>query len=291
MVKVTTHSITAGDDSPKVISLYRGLRILDMFSETRRQVTIGEMANELGIHKSSASRLAATLAVAGYLRTTPSAGRYDLGSRLAALGPLAGQGMDISKLVTPFLEELSYQTGETSHLGVLRADRVRTVAVVDGWHSVRMHSWVGKEVLAHQSATGTAFLSGLSNDDLRSMYEGVAFERRTPNTVSSIEELIAKVEMTRLSGTTLDDEELEIGMRCLAAPVYSSDGSVQASLGISGPSSRLLLERIPLLIEHVGWAARMASAALGATELKNVGPEPAPLPWLGSDRPSNAPRH
>ena len=271
-----------------IIALRRGLAILDMFSADRRVVGIGDIALELDIHKSSASRLAATLASAGYL-VAASAGNYALGPRLAALGSLAAARQDLTAVVTPFLAELVERTGETGHLAVLDGTTARTVQVVDGWHTVRMHSWVGKASPAHCSSMGKALLAGLPAAEVAQRYRSGSLEVRTDHTIATLDRLRAELDHVRRVGSCVDNEELEVGLRCVAAPVFSPDGTVDASISISGPAQRLTRDRITVLARLVRWWAWRASAARGVLAVPPgwpppPTPEPAAPEWVNGGR-------
>lgn len=145
-----------------------------MFERDRPEIGIGEMAQQLGLHRSTTSRLAATLAVAGYLEPAGEPGRYRLSGRLAALGELAAAAGDVRRAALPYLQGLVRELGETGHLGVLEGTEAVTIEVVDGWQTVRMHSWVGKRSPAHCSSMGKALLAGLSPADFAAHYPGPA---------------------------------------------------------------------------------------------------------------------
>lgn len=245
-------------------TLLSGLRILDMFTRDQQVLGIGEIAHALDLHKSSASRLAATLAHAGYLRLAGSQGTYRLGGRLAALGQLARQGTDLVEWVRPHLEQLTLVTGETGHLAVLKGQDAITLAVTEGWHTIRMHSWEGKTSRAYISSMGKALLTQFSSKDLRDIYGTDTFEKFTPKTTGSMDELIREIRRVQVLGYGVDDEEMEIGMRCVSAPVFDSAGDVVASISISGPSQRLVPSVVPEVAEHVRWHAAQASRDLGA---------------------------
>lgn len=258
--------VTGGNRQPGptvIVALRRGLDILDMFRADRTVIGIGEIARELDIHKSSASRLAATLASAGYL-VAASAGNYTLGPRLAALGSLVGVRQDLAAVVTPLLKELVERTGETGHLAVLDGTTAKTVQVVDGWHTVRMHSWVGKLSPAHCSSMGKALLAGLSEAELDELYPDPAIAERTDHSISTVAQLRRELARIRRSGHSIDNEELEKGLRCVAAPVFSPAAAVDASISISGPAQRLTRERMATLAPLVRWYAWRASVARGA---------------------------
>lgn len=280
-------------DRNLVRSLLHGLTILDMFQQDRRVIAIGDMARQLGLHKSSASRLAATLAAAGYLEPTATPGNYRLGSRVAVVGALAADDSDIERIVLPFLQHLTWLTGETGHLALLDGPDTRTLAVTDGWHTVRMHSWVGKTSPAYCSSMGKALLAGLPEGTVRALYPQNALATFTERTVSDVERLIADLATLRERGYGFDDEELVPGLRCISAPIVGRNGAVVASISISGPAQRLNYEAVEKVSAHVRWAAAQASKALGATPYTPVGwaesptQEPERLDWVERARPEN----
>ncbi|MGH3215346.1 MAG: IclR family transcriptional regulator [Trebonia sp.] len=116
-------------------ALLHGLAVLDMFSWDRPVVGIGEVSRQLGVHRSTASRLAATLATAGYLEPAGEQGRYRLAAKLYLLGELAVAGNQLRRAALPPLRELVSNLGETGHLGILDGTEAVTVAVVDGWQT------------------------------------------------------------------------------------------------------------------------------------------------------------
>lgn len=255
-----------------IVALRRGLDILDMFTADRPVVGITEIADELDIHKSSASRLAATLAASGYL-VAASAGNYTLGPRVGALGSLIASRQDLAAVVTPFLKDLVEVTGETGHLAVLDGTLAKTVQVVDGWHTVRMHSWVGKLSSAHCSSMGKALLAGLSEADVDERYADAGLAVMTDRTIGTMDQLHEELARIRRSGYSLDDEELEVGLRCVAAPVFAPEGTVDASISISGPAQRLSIPRMAALARLVRWHAWRASRARGALSVPAGWPE------------------
>jgi hypothetical protein len=154
--------IVAEQRDGKVTALLHGLAVLDLFGRDRTVVGVVDIAKNLGVHRSTASRLAATLASAGYLETAGEPGRYRLAPKLATLGELAAVGTDLRRAADGPLRDLVAQLGETAHLGVLEGTEAVTIDVVDGWQTVRMHSWVGKRSPAHCSSIGKALLAELS---------------------------------------------------------------------------------------------------------------------------------
>jgi DNA-binding IclR family transcriptional regulator len=245
-------------------SLLHGLEILDMFERDRPEIGIGEMAQQLGLHRSTTSRLAATLAVAGYLESAGEPGRYRLSGRLAALGELAAAEGDVRRTALPYLQELVQELGETGHLGVLEGTEAVTIEVVDGWQTVRMHSWVGKRSPAHCSSMGKALLAGLSAAEFDARYPGRRLEARTDQTITDTGALRQHLAGVRERGYAVDRGELEPHLCCVAGPVFDRTGAVVASISVSGPDSRIDEAGVPAIAAAVRRAAGQISARLGA---------------------------
>jgi DNA-binding IclR family transcriptional regulator len=245
-------------------SLQHGLQILDMFERERPEIGIGEMAEQLGLHRSTTSRLAATLAAAGYLQPAGEPGRYRLSGRLAALGELAAAGADVRRTALPYLQDLVQELGETGHLGVLEGTEAVTVGVVDGWQTVRMHSWVGKRSPAHCSSMGKALLAGLPAAEFAARYPGRRLEARTDRTITDTRELTTHLAEVRNHGYAVDRQELEPHLCCVAGPVFDRTGTVVASISVSGPDSRIDDAAIPAIAAAVCQTADLISDRLGA---------------------------
>lgn len=247
-----------------ISSLRKGLDVFDMFSRDRTVVTVGEIARHLGLHKSSASRIAATLVALNYLRVAPRASGFQLGGKLARLGSIAVIDTSLTDVAEPVMQALAESTGETCHLGVLEASDAVTVALVDGSFSLRLHSWVGKRSPAHLTSMGKVLLAGLSDRALDMLYPGEELEAPTPYSIATKSALKSQLAKIRVNGYALDNEELEIGLRCVAAPIHSHDQRVVASLTIAGSASRIQLSSIGGYIDKVRSAADRISRELGA---------------------------
>ena len=252
------------DRSGTVASLAHGLSILSLYCEGAQVIGIGEMAQRLGLHRSTTSRLAATLCASAYLERADTAGRYRLGPRVLELGVLASQGRNLRAIAVEELSGLVERYGETAHLGMLDGREARMVAVVDGWHSVRHHSAIGKLSPAHCSSLGKALLVGLSPETLRELYpdEG-ALVRPTEKSIHSFQELEHELALTRERGYSLDDEELELGLRCVGAPVIDAFGTLVAAVSVSGPSARVHGRVVDELAREVRAAAERISRRIG----------------------------
>ena len=245
-------------------SLRNGLAILELFSEQEPSLTVGEIARRVGLHKSTASRIAATLNETGYLESAGATGRYRLGPKPLRLAAAVPSARSLTELAAPIIRGVVADTGETGHLAVLDGGEVLTVFVADGWRSIRMHATVGKRAPAHASAAGKAMLTGLSAQEIRRRLGSGTLEPRTEHTVRSADELDEALRAVRSRGIALDDEELEVGLRCVAAAILDPVGQPVAAVALSGPTQRVSGEWWRTLEVSVKRAARQISEALGA---------------------------
>jgi DNA-binding IclR family transcriptional regulator len=259
-----------------VNTLLHGLAILRMYSDEQQVLGVSQIARQIGVHRSNASRLAASLHAMGFLTRTADAGQYRLGPELIRLGRLASRNNDLAQQALGPLRQLVEQTGETGHIGILDGAEALTIAVVDGWHTVRMHSHVNKRSQAYCSSIGKALLSGLDPAALRQRFHGRRLTAMTPNSITSVAALLRELDEVRARGYATDNEELEPGLRCIAAPIRDADGAVVAGLGLSGPAVRLTGEALADLADRVLRAAAEASEAIGGARRDTGRPVPQP---------------
>jgi DNA-binding IclR family transcriptional regulator len=254
---------TDGTRGDQVKALRHGLEILRMVSDDHPVIGVSEIARTIGVHRSSASRLAATLHAMGFLTRAGEAGQYRAGPELIRLGRLAARDIDVAEQALGPLRRLVEQTGETGHIGILDGIEAVTIAVVDGWQTVRMHSHVNKRSPASCSSLGKSMLSGFPDEQVREMFDGRELPARTPASITTVPGLLHELAQVRQLGYACDNEELEPGLRCLAAPIRDADGAVVASLGVSGPAARFTQEALAGLAAAVRQAAAEATSAIG----------------------------
>jgi DNA-binding IclR family transcriptional regulator len=154
-----------------------------------------------------------------------------------------------------------------------------------------MNSWVGKSSPAYASSLGKTLLAGLPDSEVLALCSGEELEAFTPRTLRTLPDLLARLEVIRRSGYALDDEELEIGLRCVSAPLFGPNGRVDGAIGVSGPSQRLTLEAVGLVAEHVRWWTTKANIALGVVSAPDGWApfptvEPGALDWVERVRKS-----
>lgn len=238
----------------------RALELLHLIGQA--PMNVKEIAGALGIHNSSASRLAATLRRNNYLRKN-SQGKYDLGYAIFELAFLLRERLDIIKVSLPFIEELNAATGETIHLAVFDGKSVVYINKIDSSHSIRMYSRVGKKVQPYCTAIGKVLLASMPKDDLLKYLEGVELIKYTDNTITDKESLLLELEEIKKCGLAWDRGEHEKDIVCVACPVYDFNNKAIASISISVPK-RPGQEEIPLsYCEHLQEITKKVSREMG----------------------------
>jgi DNA-binding IclR family transcriptional regulator len=233
----------------------RALAILAAFSDERPALGVSELARELGMHKSTASRLLATLQARGLVRRAGD--RFEPGPELVRLGALAGRGAAVLPAARPTLVRLAAETRETVNLAVRLGDSVLNLHQVETSHFVGLTDWTGKTTPLHATANGKALLAWGS---------GPAPRDRAPLTDRTIvgdPELLAELERTRRRGWAQAVEELEPGLNSVAAPVFDISGRCVAAVSVAGPSYRLPPRQLGSLGRTCRAAADEISTALG----------------------------
>lgn len=255
-----------GKDPYLLASLHRGLEVLDCFAE-REAWTLTDLAAHLGQSKATIFRVLHTLEQFGYLAKDATTGRYGLGLRLHALGSAAMRHEQLRWQALPPLQDLAEATGETVHVGILHEGVVVTVQIVEGTHAVRMHSAVGKRSPAHASALGKVLLAHLPDAEVDAVIAAQGLARFTANTITTPEALRGALHRVRLDGIARDEEEIEPGLRCIAAPITDRSGRPTAALAISAPASRMDAARVAELIPRVKATAARISRMLGSPSM------------------------
>ena len=245
-------------------NLRNACRVLKLLRGHPRGLKAADLARALGIPVTTAMRITATLQLEGLVQK--SEGRYGLGSVLIHLGNAALAGTDIRKIALPILQNLTAESDETSHLAIPCEERSLIIAVQDSPHPLRAATATGFMTDLHSSSTGKIFLAYLHNKRFAQFHERGAPFRHTSHTLTKRADLEREIAVIRKRGYSVDNEECHIGVRCVAAPIYSSSGNVVAAIGITAAAVRLPEKQIPELAAKVKAAAAEVSQLLGHPE-------------------------
>jgi DNA-binding IclR family transcriptional regulator len=234
-----------------VPSLERALLLLEVLAKSANGLTLSQLARQLALPKSSLHCLLLTFERAGYLYREDQTGRFRFGLKLHGLANLAITGIPLRKIATPCLHALAQKTRMTTHMAILEQDEAVLVEKVEPLGMPRLATWVGKRMDLHCTALGKALIAELPEDDLDRLLQRQTLLRHNENTIVSPRKLKDNLSHVRRLGYSLDDEEEEIGSRCIGAPVRGVDGRVQAAISIAGTVTQVDGERLAALAQDV----------------------------------------
>ncbi|WP_326595993.1 IclR family transcriptional regulator [Streptomyces sp. NBC_01803] len=245
-----------------VQSLERAFGLLEQMADAGGETGLSELAASSGLPLPTIHRLMRTLVACGYVRQQANR-RYALGPRLIRLGESAAR--PLATWARPHLARLVAETGETANMALLDGDAVVYVAQVPSRHSMRMFTEVGRRVLPHSTGVGKALLAGLPDGEVRSLLRRTGMPAATERTITTPDAFLAALRTVRENGYGVDDNEQEIGVRCVAVRI--PDSPTAAAISVSGPAGRLtdaVTEKIVPLLQDVAVDLSAALAGVDA---------------------------
>src|SRR5664279_4997506 len=222
-----------------VQSLGRAFAILEEVARHREGIGLADLSKLVGLHNSTTFHLAKTMVSLGYLRQEKDSKRYRVGRPLFALAASALDEIEMVNVATPVLEELSRETGESSHFSVRMGDAVVVIARTSGPGAFQLTDRVGVVRPAHCTALGKVILASLRPDQLKRFLERADMKPSTEKSITDVAVLLREIAEVKRSGIAFDDGEFNPEVRCIAVPVTDFTGQVIGALGISGPIWRL----------------------------------------------------
>lgn len=248
-------------------TLLRGLDILNLFTRETPSLTLTEITNKTGLNKATVFRFVSTLEQANYLMRDPETKRYTPGTKVLQLGFAAISSLELRQVARPYLEELSQQVGETVSLSILDGMEVIYIDRVRNRQIVGVVLGLGSRLPAHCTSMGKAMLANLYPEELRVRLKQIGLKPCTPKSLIDTGALNSELEGIRQQGFAINDEELEIGLRAVAAPIWDSSNHVCGAINITGSAAMISMERlIKDLAPEVKETASRISLALGHTQ-------------------------
>lgn len=247
-------------DSPIAIQvLERAMSLLDVLAKRSDPVPLKDLAAATGLHTSTTHRILNDLVVGRYVERVDS-GLYQLGMRLLELGSLVKGRLNVREVALEPMRELHKLTGQTINLSLQQGDEIvyieRAWSERSGMQVVRA---IGGRAPLHLTSTGKLFLSVSDPRQVKAYAMRTGLAGTTRNSITQTDQLERDLAQVRRHGYSRDNEELELGVRCIAAGVYDDSGKLQAGLSISAPAERMRDEWIPILLR----TAAQISEALG----------------------------
>jgi len=242
-------------------SVDRAVSILEMLAR-QGPTRVTEVADELGIHKSTAFRLLSTLEARGLVEQEQGRGRYRLGFGIVRLAGGATARLEFHQYSRPVCLRLAEETGETVNMAIRDGRYAINIEQVMGSSAVTTVNWVGQRTPLHATSSGKVFLAHLPEPELAGLLAG-PLQQFTPGTVVDPARLAEQLHQVRADGYAYTVEELEVGLNAVAAPIRAFDGTVVAAVSVSGPSYRMVPDRVGDLGELVTAAAKAISQHIG----------------------------
>jgi DNA-binding IclR family transcriptional regulator len=250
------------DESPSV-AVERALAMLEAVAHGPEGLSNAEISRKLQIPKSSASYILRTLETQGYLKRDVNDGKYHVGLKILSLSRGALSGIDVREVALPIMRNLVEKTGLTCHLAILDGAEAVYIEKVEPPGFIRMDTWVGRRMRVHATSVGKALVAYVPEKRLETIIAESAMEKRTPKTITTLPRLLKELEKVRTQSYAVDDEENNLGARCMGAPVFNQQGLIEASIGLSGTIGQVNAQTMPRIAEALKDAARHVSMQLG----------------------------
>ncbi len=244
-------------------STTRLFQIIEFLACSKDWVSLRTMARELKISAASAFRGLNTLKELGYVRQHPQDSKYQLTLKIAWISAQVLENVQLRQIAHPFMQTLTSLTNETTHLAILEDREFVYIDKVDNTQAMRMRSRVGQRGQLHCTAAGKSMLAFMPEAERLSVVKRLKFQPLTENTIVDSEKFLEHLRKVKRLGYAVDDEENEMGIRCIGAPIYDHARRLAGALSISGWTITMTRERIPQLAPELIQTCQRISNELG----------------------------
>lgn len=230
----------------QVQSVERAFTLLESLGQ-QRTLTLAELADSIGVHKTTVYRLLNTMTMLGYVRQDPETQKYDLGFKVLDVANRLLSSMDIRNVAQPTIRRLVVEVGTPVNLAVLSGGEVLYIEKLEGPDMHTTYSFIGKRAPVHCSALGKAMTAFLPREEVERILKQHPLVPKTRLTLTDEKAFLAHMKTVREKGWALDDEEFEMGIRCIATPIFDFQGRPVAGISTTGPIAVMTLERLEAL--------------------------------------------
>lgn len=246
-----------------IASVQNALSVLNLFDDNHSELGNIEIARMLDMNPATVAGLVYTLKKTKYLDQNPENRKYRLGVKILERASVLLSQLDLRKISTPHLEELRDWCGESVNLAVLNNGNVVYIERLFGHHALGIRTELGKQSPIHSTALGKAILSQLPDEEIKAILSDYQFIPLTPHTITDKQEFLQDLENTRRRGYSLDDQENELGGRCIGVAILNHQMYPVAAISISIPIQRLSIDQIPEFGQKLRLTAESISKNLG----------------------------
>lgn len=231
--------MTTAPHTQSVRAVERALQILEHLARSRHGVSLSQVTRALHLPRSTTHALLLTFERCGYVQRDTASGRYRLGLRLYELANMALSGISLRDQAAPVLHNLMEETGLIVHLAILEQGEAVLLEKLEPPGAPKVATWVGKHIAFHCTAAGKALVALLPDAELERLVKKQGLLRYNENTISTFSRLRQECARIRACGYTVDDEEEEIGIRCVGAPLLDWQHQVVGAISVVGTTDRV----------------------------------------------------
>ena len=246
-------------------SAIKVLQIIELLAEEVSPVRVKDIAEKLAMPTATVSRFLKTLMEARYIAKDPESNRYFLTYRILKVGERVRINTNLREVIKPYLIDLTESVGESGCLAIEMDHMAVYIDAVEGPdRMLRTLQRIGRSAPLHSTGVGKNLLLNYSPEEITKIVENKGLPSLTNNTITNLKELLGLLEKVKMDGIAFDNEECEIGVRCIAAPIYNFENEVIASLSISAPTARMQGEHEENIIANLKATAARVSAIFAA---------------------------
>ncbi len=246
-----------------VQSVDRALSILELISDYNEGLGITEISEKTDLHKSTVHRLLGTLMYKGFVVQDTITNKYRISLKLYELGTKRIEDLDILNASKPYTKRLMEELNEVVHLVIRDKNDIIYIDKVEADNTIRMASNIGRRSPLYCTSVGKAILAFTDEKEVEDIWKNSNVQKLTPNTIIDFQLFKEELEKIREQGYAEDDEENELGVRCIGAPVFNFHGEVEGAISISGPTIRVTKDKVEKIAEAVKKYADLISIELG----------------------------
>lgn len=249
-----------------VQSVDRTLSILELISDYDEGLGITEIGKKIDLHKSTVHRLLGTLIYKDFVEQDPITNKYRISLKLYELGSKRIKDLDILNVSKPYTKKLMEELNEVVHLVIRDKNDIVYIDKVEADNTIRMASSIGRRSPLYCTSVGKAILAFLEEEEVKEVWENSDIKALTKNTITDFEEFKEELYKIRKQGYAEDDEENELGVRCIGAPIFNYNNEVEGAISISGPTIRVTKDKVEDISEKVKKYSMLISKSLGYKE-------------------------
>jgi DNA-binding IclR family transcriptional regulator len=243
-------------------SIQRAAAILRSFTKTESELGVTTLSQQLGLHKSTVSRLLSTLEQEGFVEQNPETGKYRLGMALVTLAGIVLERLDLREAARPYLDALAERTQETVNIVVLSENECMNIGGAASPRPIQYIGRMGRRTPLHCTSAGKVLLAFLPPNEWRGLLPD-PLPRYTARTIVDREQLAPVLEQIRQQGYAITHEEHQEGLSAVAAPIHNHTGQVVAAVVVSGPTYRIGPAEVETFVTLVRKTAQAISTHLG----------------------------